>query len=724
MAKKKEQKEVKKNKFKYNTELMGVIFLLLSIIGFGRSNFGIIGRLVSGFSIFLFGSYWGIGLVLLFVYGAYMTLNREKLYLFNRRLLGVYIALIGALVLSHINILINNNYDAVKTLSSTIELFLDINSSSNIVGGGIIGGIFIVIFEKLLSIPGTKIVSYLLMVFGVLIFFNISMVDSIKFFIKQIKKLFGKKGKKIEEENPTVIADSKEDDKKIITNIEELTQKHIEKDDLNNVEVINYDQVKVVGDYKLPSLELLDSPKKDKKNNNVDSIKYNVEKLEKVLLDFEIVGKVVGVNVGPSVTQYEIELKSGTKVNKVLGINREIALSLAARDVRIQAPIPGKSTIGIELPNQHNTPVSLKEVLIDIPRSMDTSKLCVPLGKNIMGKSVIMEINKTPHLLVAGTTGSGKSSCINSIIISILMRTTPDEVKMVLIDPKKVEMGVYNGEPHLLMPVVTDPKKAAVALIKMVSEMDSRYELFSETGTKNINDYNRYIEKNNEGREKLPFIVIIIDELADLMLVAGKEVEDSILRITQMARAAGIHLIVATQRPSTDVITGIIKANIPSKIAFTVSSSIDSRTIIDMSGAEKLLGKGDMLFFPIGEIAPTRIQGAYVSDEEVARVVDYIVKQQKAKYSDKYLLSEEKATKMHEDDTDEYDDPLYNDIVEFIVRNGKASASLLQRKYKLGYNRAARIIDLLEERGIIGPQNGSKPREVLIKLEEDNDYGN
>jgi S-DNA-T family DNA segregation ATPase FtsK/SpoIIIE len=422
-----------------------------------------------------------------------------------------------------------------------------------------------------------------------------------------------------------------------------------------------------------------------------------------------------------------MELKSGTKVSRLLGINREIALALAAKDIRIQAPIPGKNTIGVEIPNAVNSLVLLREVLMEIPRNMDDSKLCVPLGKSIMGKTVFMEINKTPHLLVAGATGSGKSSCINSMIVSILMRTKPDEVKLVLVDPKKVEMGVYNGVPHLLMPVVTDPKKASVALIKMVSEMERRYDLFSETESKNINDYNKRVEDRkgsmNGSLEKLPYIVVIIDELADLMLVAAKEVEDSIMRLTQLARASGIHLIVATQRPSTDVITGIIKANIPSRISFEVSSSIDSRTILDMTGAEKLLGKGDMLFIPMGENVPTRIQGSYVTDEEVKRVVDHTVNQQKAKFDDRFSLTEEKATMMHNDD-DDYDDPLYNEIVEYVVRSGSASASKLQRKYRLGYNRAARIMDLLEERGIVGPQNGSKPREVLIKLEDQDNYDN
>ena len=419
-----------------------------------------------------------------------------------------------------------------------------------------------------------------------------------------------------------------------------------------------------------------------------------------------------------------MEVKAGTKVSKILGINREIALATAAKDVRIQAPIPGKRTIGIEIPNKTISMVTVREILETIPKSMDDSKLLVTLGKNIMGKPIYCEINKTPHLLVAGSTGSGKSVCINSIITSILMRTKPEEVKLVLVDPKKVELSMYNGVPHLLTPVVSDPRKANNVLKKIVSEMERRYDVFEASGTKNIAGYNAYVEKKNKNTDsagqiqKMPFIVVIIDELADLMLVAAKEVEDSIMRITQMARAAGIHLIVATQRPSTDVITGVVKANIPSRISFAVSSSIDSRTILDMTGAEKLLGKGDMLFLPQGENTPVRVQGTFISDEEIKAIVDYTISQQKARYDETLAMDEEEAhaTTMTES-KDDYEEPLYNEIVEFVVTQGKASASLLQRRFRLGYNRAARCIDLLEERGIVGPSNGSKPREVLVKLE-------
>ena len=361
---------------------------------------------------------------------------------------------------------------------------------------------------------------------------------------------------------------------------------------------------------------------------------------------------------------------------------------------------------------------------------MKESKLAVTLGRDIMGNPQYCEINKTPHLLVAGATGSGKSVCINSIIVSILMRTRPDEVKLVLVDPKKVELSMNNGVPHLLAPVVTDPRKANIALKKMVTEMERRYDLFENSKTKNIAGYNTYIDKQNEklpeGEKlnKLPFIVIIIDELADLMLVAAKEVQDSIMRITQMARAAGIHLIVATQRPSTDVITGVVKANIPSRIAFAVSSGIDSRTILDSVGAEKLLGKGDMLFLPQGENTPIRIQGTFVSDDEIKNVVNYTIKQQKARYDETLTMDPEEmnATTMVDNEGHDYDpgeDPLYDQVVEFVVTSKKASTSLIQRRFRIGYNRAANLVDKLEERGIVGPQNGSKPREVLVELQKE-----
>ncbi|HOB26360.1 MAG TPA: DNA translocase FtsK, partial [Bacilli bacterium] len=394
-----------------------------------------------------------------------------------------------------------------------------------------------------------------------------------------------------------------------------------------------------------------------------------------------------------------------------------------------EAPIPGKATVGVEIPNKEATSVPVREVLQTKLHEMEGMKLPVSLGKDIMGNCCITDLSKMPHLLVAGSTGSGKSVCINSFIASLLITKRPDEVKIMLVDPKKVELSNYNGVPHLLCPVVTDPKKASVALQNIVKEMERRYDVFADNKVKNISGYNDLIKDEmkrtpeDTSLQLMPYILVIIDELADLMLVASKEVEDSIMRITQMARAAGIHLIVATQRPSTDVITGVVKANIPSRIAFAVASQIDSRTILDGGGAEKLLGKGDMLFKPMGENTPVRIQGNFISDEEIEKVIKYVSSEQAAQYDESYTQvpkTESEGGSFSTGDASDVDndDPLYNEIVDFAIQNGKISASLVQRKFRLGYNRAARVIDLLEERGIIGPQNGSKPREVLVKMED------
>ena len=739
MAKRKKKKETKKG-FAHSIELYGVLLVLASILGIGR--YGPVGSMIASFAIFLVGVFYNVFLIILLILGAYLIINREWPNLFTTKMLGIYLLIIGLLVLMHENYLLQNNSNAIKVFSETVDQL--INSFSNVmkgarpdaIGGGIIGCTFGVLFMLLFSYKGMQIIAWTLIVLGFCLFTGFSIVDFIKDKASKAKEKFPKKdNNKTEDEKKPIITGNdehplgeiKDDDKRIvISSIDELTKVKASED---NKESANDNKQALKRNYVLPSINILDQPKKKKNGINQSLIEKNIEILEKVLKDFSIIGKVVEVHIGPTVTQYELELHSGTKVSKLLSIHREIALAIATKDVRIQAPIPGKNTVGIEIANKETASVSFREVLEKIPRSLDSSKLLCPLGKNIMGNVIWCEINKTPHLLVAGSTGSGKSVCINGIICSILMRAKPDEVKLVMVDPKKVELSGYNGVPHLMRPVVTDPKEASVALGKIVQEMEHRFDTFSETKTKNIATYNDYVEKKNktlppdEQIKKMPFIVVIIDELADLMLVASKDVEASIMRITQMARAAGIHLIIATQRPSTDVITGVVKANIPSRISFAVSSSIDSRTILDMTGAEKLLGKGDMLFLPMGEADPERIQGAFISDDEIKRIIDYTINQQKAEYEERFMDlkgDSEKSASQKEDANqhEEYDDPLYNEIVEFVIETGKASASLLQRRFKLGYNRAARIIDLLEERGIIGPSNGSKPREVLVKLDD------
>nr|WP_326187639.1 DNA translocase FtsK [Exiguobacterium indicum] len=462
--------------------------------------------------------------------------------------------------------------------------------------------------------------------------------------------------------------------------------------------------------YQLPSLDLLAEPTSKDLSGENKRLKDNATKLIATLKSFGIGAKVLKIHLGPSVTKYEIEPKQGIKLSRITGLADDLALALAAKDIRIEAPIPGKAAVGIEVPNREVAMVSLREVLGAESVQSDSDRLLVALGRSISGETVTAKLNKMPHVLVAGSTGSGKSVCINGMIVSILMRARPDEVRLMMIDPKMVELNVYNGIPHLLAPVVTDPKKAAQALKQVVSEMERRYEIFSQNGARNIEGYNALIDKMNaeeKVHQRLPYIVVIVDELADLMMVASNEVEDAIMRLAQMARAAGIHMVIATQRPSVDIITGVIKANIPSRIAFSVSSATDSRTILDTGGADKLLGRGDMLLLGNGMNKPVRVQGAFLSDEEVEKVVNHVISQQKAQYVEAMIPKD-----VPEGET-EVDDPLYDEVVQFILTQETSSTSMIQRKYRIGYNRAARLIDALEENGLIGPSEGSKPRRVM-----------
>lgn len=734
MAKKKQKKE--KEKFEYSNEIIGVILILLSIIG--MLGYGRAGNFIRSFAVFLVGVAYFPLLLIFLILGCYLIVKRKSPKMVSRTSFGIYIIIIAILTLFHLEYL--DNLEGTKVITETFKSVMLAFKSASVIkncGGGMVGSILAYVFNWAFA-DGIIIVIITLIVLGLILTLNKSLFEMIsKIKLPKFKK--EKEDKKEENTNN----EEEVDNRIVISSIEELTNKKddkenevvdedipIKKEDNNKASQLeDKEEDKPViknTDYKLPSINILKTVKNVNSKENEVNAKASIAKLEEILKVFEISGKIVQVNIGPTVTQYELDLKAGTKVNKLLGIQREIALAMAAKDVRIQAPIPGKNTIGIELPNKVNASVSFKEVLSNMPEINEKTLLAVGLGKDIMGKVKWCEINATPHLLVAGSTGSGKSVCINCIIASILMRAKPDQVKLVLVDPKKVEFSMYNGVPHLLSPVVTDAKKASIALKNIVGEMERRYELLEHTKNKNITSYNKFCETHTE-YQKLPYIVVIIDELADLMLVAAKEVEDSIMRITQMARAAGIHLIVATQRPSTDIITGVVKANIPSRISFAVSSQIDSRTILDMGGAEKLLGKGDMLFLPMGESIPMRVQGAFVSEEELQKLVDYTISQQKAIYDETLTIDKSGNDDANIPDSDgyasaeEYDDPIYNEVVDFAVSTGKISASLIQRKFRLGYNRAARIIDLLEERGIIGPQNGSKPREVLVKLERHDD---
>lgn len=472
--------------------------------------------------------------------------------------------------------------------------------------------------------------------------------------------------------------------------------------------------------YVFPPISLLQKPTGQEKGTDKKAIQATAIKLQKTLASFGVDAKVTNITKGPTVTRYELTPSVGVKVSKIVNLSDDIALNLAAKSIRIEAPIPGKAAVGIEIPNVNNEAVFLREVIESDKFKKADSKLTFAIGKDTAGDIAIGDIAKMPHALIAGATGSGKSVCINSIITSILYKSKPSEVKLILVDPKMVELSGYNGIPHLLIPVVTDPKKAAGALNWAVQEMVNRYSLFASKGVKDIKGYNKVIEQEEAGI-KLPQIVIIIDELADLMMVAPNDVEDAICRLAQMARAAGMHLIIATQRPSVDVITGIIKANVPSRVAFTVSSQVDSRTILDSAGAEKLLGKGDMLYFPVGEIKPLRMQGAFVTEKEVESIVEYIKNHTTSTYDENIIESIEKSNKKGREEEGEdakEADPLLNDAIDLVVDLGRASASTIQRRFSVGYARAGRIIDQMELRGIISGPDGSKPRQVLISKEE------
>ncbi|MBR4177854.1 MAG: hypothetical protein IKR57_00730 [Bacilli bacterium] len=748
MAKRKKRKTEGKKGFPYTSELIALLLMLLSVVGLG--SFGVVGELIKKFAIFMFGSWYVIFLGLNLLLGIVMLAVRSKINYLTGRLIGVYTVVIVILALSHVKYISDFNIKPAEILKVTISnidnAFTTAKTTSTYAlsntGGGMVGAVLSYILVSLFDIEGSFIVIAILAFFGFVMIFDLTLSDIGKAIIAPFKKIFSsddeedekvkdKKSKRIDDdddEDDDEIKDDKSIDKRVvITSVEDITShRNDEIKEDKKIELPVEDNV----EYVKPGIELLDINTSKGKGSSTEVINSNTRTLERVFRDFGMTARVVEVHVGPAITQYEMNLERGTKVNKVLSISREIALALAAKEIRIEAPIPGKNTIGVEVPNQNILPVSMREIMEskEVTGKPD-SKLLAPLGRDIMGRVKIVEINKTPHMLVAGATGSGKSVCINNIILSILMRTTPEEVKMVLVDPKKVEFNVYDGIPHLITPVVTDPKKASAALQRIVGIMDERYETFKNTNTKNITTYNEYVEKNQKKDptlHKMPFILVIIDELADLMLVAAKEVEESIMRITQLARAAGIHLIVATQRPSTDVITGVVKANIPTRISFAVSSSIDSRTILDMTGAEKLLGKGDMLYKPMDDNAPTRIQGSFVSDAEIARVVDFIKNNcHGPRYSDDFTnLNSSSSSSSSGGGSSGGDnkekDVMYNEILDYAIRTGQISASLIQRKFSLGYNRAARIMDTFEEEGIVGPAKGSKPRDVLVKYEDNN----
>ena len=524
---------------------------------------------------------------------------------------------------------------------------------------------------------------------------------------------------------PAEVKEEKTTRRKLEVRSEEKVRKETVKEERKEEKLEFNTPQKEKEEYQFPPISLLSQSQDSGNKNSADSIRETAAKLQETLKTFGVDVTMTNVSCGPAVTRYEMQPKLGVKVSKIVGLADDIKLNLAAADIRIEAPIPGKAAVGIEVPNKESKTVTFRELIENEEFKKHPSKISFAVGKDIGGKVVVTDIAKMPHLLIAGATGSGKSVCINTLIMSILYKAKPWEVKLIMIDPKVVELSTYNGIPHLMIPVVTDPKKASAALNWAVMEMTDRYKKFAEVNVRNLKGYNKKVEEviqsgeaGENPPEKLPEIVIIVDELADLMMVAPGEVEDAIVRLSQLARAAGIHLVIATQRPSVNVITGLIKANVPSRIAFSVSSGVDSRTIIDMNGAEKLLGKGDMLFYPSGYQKPVRVQGAFVSDKEVSDVVNFLKEQSEEVTYDETISQqmEQSMSSVPAGDTER--DPYFEQAAKFIIEKDKASVSMLQRVYKIGYNRAGRIMDQLEQAGVVGPEEGTKPRKVLMSEEQ------
>jgi S-DNA-T family DNA segregation ATPase FtsK/SpoIIIE len=631
-------------------------------------------------------------------------------------------------------------FENLSPVNCLIKLY---NEGKELVGGGVLGGIISIPFLLVFKPLGTIIILAAIALIDVVLLTEISLSGILRKTGSAVVKVpdrlsSGIRKKKtipaeltFEDVKPKKGADEdhyaqkpvdffKDDENKIEIKIEGAERKK-EKTEPAAVAVAETTAVAAKHEviYRYPPYNLLNKPYKDEKDLKAfrEELMNGAAKIEDTLKSFGVYAKVINVSRGPTVTRYEIQPSSGVKVSRIVNLADDISLNMASAGVRIEAPIPGKAAIGIEVPNKKKEQVLLREVLESEEFRSNPSKIAFAMGKNISGECIVSDIAKMPHLLVAGATGAGKSVCIKNIIMSILFKASADEVKMLLIDPKMVELNVFNGIPHMLIPVVTNPKKAAGALNWAVQEMVERYRLFSETGVRDLASYNKAVERNeNENLVKMPHIVIIIDELSDLMMVAPHEVEDAICRLAQMARAAGMHLVIATQRPSVDVITGVIKANIPSRIAFAVSSQVDSRTILDCAGAEKLLGKGDMLFYPVGEPKPIRIQGALVTESEVEKVVEFLKKHGTAEYDEDIIeeIDSDESTADSSNDVDE----LLPQAIETVIEAGQASVSLIQRKYRVGYARAARIIDQMEARGIIGGFEGSKPRQVLISKQQ------
>lgn len=749
--------------------LSGLAIILLTLTGLFK--LGILGAGVQDIFKVLVGQSYPLLMAIVILYSLGLTIYAQWPRFRKRWVWGMLIFYLGLLLMLHARMFdqLGRHSDFWNQTWSSVTAAVLNDDSSMPIGGGMLGAALYSGSGYLLGSTGTKAAAVLLMIIGVVVFFDLPVQKlrlAIAQMLKQLKERFHqlnadrqarqaerrqrqpkepmavpsdekdlptphaeRKREQQSRELPefeigqsaadkTAASDQQSREPRITVASENERPASLNAKDQTDVELsLNRVEAKEDQDYQFPPLDLLTKVKPTDQSADLDSIKSNTQKLQDTLKSFGVDATVENVNLGPSVTKYELRPAVGVKVSRITNLTDDLALALAAKDIRIEAPIPGKSLIGIEVPNQQIATVGFRDMIEAAPH--DDRPLDVPLGRTVTGQVMTADLTKMPHLLIAGATGSGKSVAINVIITSILLKAKPSQVKMLMIDPKKVELSVYNGIPHLLSPVVSEPKKAARALGKVVGEMERRYELFAALGVRNLDGYNRMVEKENqnhtdpnEQQPTMPLILVIVDELADLMMTVSKDVEDAIVRIAQMGRAAGIHMILATQRPSVDVITGLIKANVPSRIAFAVSSGVDSRTIIDTNGAEKLLGRGDMLFEPIDQNKPIRIQGAFISDHDVEAVVDFIKNERPAEYDDQMMVSD---AEIQQEEQKEDEDELFGEALQFVAQEQKASTSLIQRRFRIGYNRAARIIDDMEQRGYIGPANGSKPREVYKK---------
>ncbi|MGY0228613.1 DNA translocase FtsK [Levilactobacillus brevis] len=749
------RKSAKRQPFPYTSNVLGLVLVALAMLGL--FNLGVLGTLAANIVRLFLGDTYQFGLVIIGALGVALTVTGTWPQLARHYLIGSATIYGGWLLWISANHFIDadqhRQFMATIWHASLADLWSGGLTSQ--LGGGLIGAFELSIVAWLIALLGAQIAAWLIMAGGVMIFFQIPWakveqglqtvwqmvhtgVQASGIALKRGSEL-AKKRQNQRPSKPASVAPAvtpmDPDDKDLPELIAQA--KPAAEEPSYHITVAANESAKapvapattssheedttadalasstpVDPNYQLPTADLLKQVPPTDQTAEVNAIDANTKILKQTLDSFGVDAEVKNVSLGPSVTEYELHPAIGVKVSRIVNLADDLALALAAKGIRIQAPIPGKSLIGIEVPNREVSTVAFRDV-VEAQPAHPNHPLEVPLGRNVTGQVVTMDLTKMPHLLIAGATGSGKSVAINDIITSMLMNARPDQLKLMLIDPKKVELSVYNGIPHLLTPVVSEPKKAARALHKVVAEMERRYELFSQFGQRKISGYNTFVQKANaeDGQERplLPYIVVVVDELADLMMTVSSEVEDAIIRLAQMGRAAGVHMILATQRPSVDVITGLIKANVPSRIAFAVSSGTDSRTILDANGAEKLLGRGDMLYQPVDANAPERVQGAFIPDEDVANVVDFIKEQQPADYDDDMMVTDEE---IQQEEAGDSNDELFNDALSFVVEQQKASTSLLQRRFRIGYNRAARIMDDLEQRGYIGPQEGSKPRQV------------